>query len=70
MENIFPEMAKDVLNNIAGQLIVLILIVAAAYTIPYLLLSAIRVPNVFKNLISTCVMLFAVYHSFSIIFLV
>lgn len=70
MENLFPEIAKDVLNNMAGQLIALILIIAAAYIIPYLILSVIRVPSVFKNLISTVVMLFVSYHTFGIIFLV
>lgn len=69
MDNMIPQIAKDVLNNIAGQLLILILIIAVAYAVPYLILSFIRVPTVFKNVLSTAVMLLAMYYSFDIIFL-
>ncbi|WP_336824813.1 hypothetical protein [Sporosarcina sp. USHLN248] len=64
-----PDAARDVMNHLAGQLVVLILIIGIAYAIPYLLLSLIRVPAAIRNLIATLVMLAAIYFSFDKLFL-
>ena len=70
MDSMITETMKEVMNNLAGQLIALVLIMGIAYVVTYFILGLIRVPGVLKNLFSTLAILVAIYFSFTEIFLV
>lgn len=69
MDSMITDTMRDIMNNLAGQLITLVIIMGIAYAIPYFLLSLVRAPVALKNFISTLALLAAIYLSFNIIFL-
>lgn len=59
----------DELNGIAIQLISFIILIAAAYYIPYFLLSVLRIPHPLKKLASFGIAALISYHGYFEIFL-
>ena len=68
METII-ESATAAIKNIGIQYVSFILIIAAAYYVPYFLMNAIRVPVGLNKFFSAAIMMIAIYYSFSSIFL-
>jgi hypothetical protein len=55
---------KDTLNNMAIQLAILMIMCAAAYTIPNIILRLIKIPGKIANFLSGFIFLIVMYYLF------